>query len=137
MHMQPKTVLAAAAVPRQPSTASGRKAPETLGPCCTAEARAHDRHKFNPNYTIVTVHGCSCSRHIVHHAMPISNWMLHKHRPFQEPTKGSLGKATPNRNKNDQPNQPLQKQPSDAQEASLMRMQRKIVLAAGGTMTDC
>jgi hypothetical protein len=29
-----------------------------------------------------------------------------EHRPFGEPTKGSMGKATPNRDKNDQPHQP-------------------------------
>jgi hypothetical protein len=33
------------------------------------------------------------------HSLPLSNWMLHRTSPVGEPTRGSLGKATPHRNK--------------------------------------
>jgi subtilisin family serine protease len=44
-------------------------------------------------------HGLLCRGVISSGAGPVSNWMLHRTSPVGEPTRGSLGKATPHRNK--------------------------------------
>ena len=60
----------------------------------------HGAAKDSTNKRHANQHASSCSSPLTPlRNLGVSNWMLHRTSPVGEPTRGSLGKATPHRNK--------------------------------------